>query len=226
MKYLLVSVQIILLMGMAALGYLFWDNNMRLGKVERQLSTGTRQVVEVRSEEGGEPVVYVDNSDIDQKIEDLRAYVDESVAAIASQPAESTTTTIVQNVGTPSTQKQTTYIPLDGTQTTTDTDWVTIEESAAYIDVENDYDPDAYVSWSASLKVAHANGKAYARLYDATNNIAVVGSELSTENNSAFEQMTSGRLYLWRGRNLYKVQIKSLNSFEITMSGGKIRVSY
>lgn len=122
--------------------------------------------------------------------------------------------------------KSTDVIPLDGTSTATSTDWVTLEGTAVYVDVENDYGKDAYITWSASLKVAHGNGQAFARLYDATHNIAVDGSELTTVNNADFQTKESSALPLWRGNNLYKVQVKSLNSFEITYSSGKIKVVY
>ena len=92
--------------------------------------------------------------------------------------------------------------------------------------LENDYGDGAKVSWEASLKVAHGNGKAFARLWDDTNKIAVDFSELTTTDNVDFEQVTSKYLPFWRGRNLYKVQIKSLNSFEVTYSGGRIKISY
>ena len=105
-------------------------------------------------------------------------------------------------------------------------DWVDVTDSGVYIDLENDYGSGAKVSWETSLKVAHGNGKAYARLWDDTNKIAVDFSELSTEDNVDFTQVTSKYLPFWRGRNLYKVQIKSLNSFEVTCSGGKLKIVY
>ena len=101
-----------------------------------------------------------------------------------------------------------------------------IEAAEVYIDLENDYGKDAKVSWEASLKVAHSNGQAFARLYDDTNKIVVLESEISTTNNADFEQTSSSNLSFWKGRNLYKVQIKSLNSFEVTYSGGRIKISY
>lgn len=129
-------------------------------------------------------------------------------------------------VTTTASSPKTDYISMGTTYTTTSTDWVTIEDSATYIDLVNDYGKNAKVSWETSLKVAHGNGQAYARLYDDTNKIAVNFSELITVNNDQFKQVSSGNLPFWRGRNLYKVQIKSLNSFEVTYSGGKIKVSY
>src|SRR3989344_1208141 len=124
------------------------------------------------------------------------------------------------------TSVKTTYIPMGSSTIVTSTDWVDVPDSGVYIDLERDYGKSAKVSWEASLKVAHGNGKAFARLYDDTNKIAVDYSEITTENNVNFKQLSSGNLPFWRGRNLYKVQLKSLNSFEITYGGGKIKVSY
>ena len=120
---------------------------------------------------------------------------------------------------------KTSYIPMGTTYTTTATGWYTLDDTAIYIDLINDYGLSAKVSWEALLKVAHANGQAYARLWDDTNKIAVNGSELTTINNASYQQVSSGSLPFWRGRNLYKVQIKSLNSFEITITGAKIRIT-
>lgn len=76
------------------------------------------------------------------------------------------------------------------------------------------------------MKVAHGNGQAYARLFDVTHGIAVAGSEISTTNNSSYLRVNSGNLGLWAGRNVYRVQLKSLNSFEITYTGGRIRITH
>lgn len=155
--------------------------------------------------------------------DEIEKIVSNAIATLSGQTSIKTIetkTVVVQTLG------GTDFIPLGGTTTTQNTDWVDVDESAVYIDLVNDYRESATVSWEISLKVAHGNGKAFARLWDDTNKIAVDGSELSTENNVDYTQVTSGNLPFWRGRNLYKVQIKSLNGFEITYSGGKIKVSY
>ena len=121
---------------------------------------------------------------------------------------------------------ETTYIPLSGSFSTTSTDWYDLQGVEAYIDLEKEYGKGATVSWEGSLKVAHGNGQAFARLFDTTHGIAVSGSEISTTNNSDLKLVTSGNLNLWAGRNLYRVQIKSLNSFEVTYGGGKIKIAY
>lgn len=130
---------------------------------------------------------------------------------------------VVVNQSTPT---QTTYVPLGVTFASSSTSWENVADTEVWIDVNNDYGGDAYISWSASMKVAHGNGQAYVRLYDKTNGIAVNGSELTTVNNSDFENKSSGKLNLWSGNNEYVVQMKSLNGFEVTYSGGKIKVSY
>ncbi|MEK7113075.1 MAG: hypothetical protein AAB875_07235 [Patescibacteria group bacterium] len=122
--------------------------------------------------------------------------------------------------------QQTSYISLDGTVSATSTSWVDAPGIEVAFDLTQDYSKDAPVSWEASLKVAHGNGQAYARLFDVTNGIAVAGSEISTTNNSSYLRVNSGKLGLWAGRNVYRVQLKSLNSFEITYTGGKIRITH
>jgi hypothetical protein len=138
------------------------------------------------------------------------------------QKVTNITTTTIKTTSSP----RTSYIPMGSTTTTTATDWVDVPDSATYIDLKNDFGANAYVTFEANLKVANANGQAYVRLYDATNNISVNDSELSTVNNDNFQQVVSSKLNLWNGKNLYKVQIKSLNGLEITYSGGKIKITY
>ncbi len=121
---------------------------------------------------------------------------------------------------------QVSYIPLDGTATTTSTGWVDAPGIEVAFDLGRDYGTGAKIAWEASLKVADGNGQAYSRLFDVTHSIPVAGSEISTVDNASYQRVNSGNLNLWSGRNTYRVQIKSLNSFEISYTGGKIRISY
>lgn len=121
---------------------------------------------------------------------------------------------------------ETTYISLSGPFTTTSSDWIDLNGAEVYIDLEKEYGKNATATWEATLKVAHGNGQSYARLFDVTHQIGVSGSEISTTNNSDSKLVASGNLNLWSGRNLYRVQIKSLNSFEVTFGGGRIKVNY
>lgn len=150
-------------------------------------------------------------------IEDL---VSKAISTVSSK------TRVVEKVASLPKTSGTSYIPMGSTYTTTSTAWYTLDDTSVYIDLINDYGSSATVSWEASLKVAHGNGQAYVRLWDDTNKIAVNGSELTTINNRDYVLVSTGELPFWKGRNLYKVQIKSLNSFEVSLTGGKIKVSY
>ncbi|MBI3397095.1 hypothetical protein HY045_01315, partial [Candidatus Woesebacteria bacterium] len=136
------------------------------------------------------------------------------------------TTTIPKPTVAPIVSKQTSYIPFAGPITSTSTDWVDATGTDITIDVVNDYGKNAAVSWQTSLKVADGNGQAYARLFDVTHGIAVSGSEISTTNNSDYQTVSSGNFTLWSGRNTYRVQIKSLNSFVVTFGSGRMKIVY
>ena len=136
--------------------------------------------------------------------------------ALPLLPAATTTITSAKN---------TAYIPLGGPITTTSMDWVDATGTDTYIDLINDYGKKTWVSWEANLKIADGNGQAFARLYDATNKIAVNGSEVSVTSSTS-TQVISGQLSMWAGRNLYRVQIKSLNSFVATFVSGRIKINY
>lgn len=121
---------------------------------------------------------------------------------------------------------KTTYIPMGSVWSTFATDWVDVEDSDVYIDLANDFSKTAYVTLEVSLKVANANGQAFARLKDVTHGIIVDGSELSTTNNADYVRVSSSKLNLWSGKNLYRTQIKSLNGSAVTYSGGKLKLVY
>jgi hypothetical protein len=138
----------------------------------------------------------------------------------------SATPKTVSVAATPTTQKDTSYISLNGPVSTTSTQWVDIPGVEVYIDLINDYGKGATAGWEANLKVAHGNGQAFARLFDVTHGIAVDGSEISTTNNADYKIVSSSNIYLWAGRNLYRLQLKSLNSFEVTFLSGHIKITY
>ena len=146
---------------------------------------------------------------------------------VSVQPTPSPSPTpravIVQGpASTPGTK--TTYIPLTASFTTSNTDWTNVSGTETYIDLKNNYSANAYITWEAVLSVA-SGGQVTARLYDATHGIGVNGSEVSSSS-TAGELVTSGKLNLWAGNNLYKVQIKSLNSYAVTFTSGRIKLVY
>ena len=135
-----------------------------------------------------------------------------------TKPQETTKTITVRETS----KSGTTYIPLNGSYSTVSTSWVDVPSSQVYIKID-DYGKSPYTSFEASLKTNHQNGKSSARIFDVTNNIAVDGSELSTSSQS-FEVVSSGNLPFWRGNNLYKIQIKSLDGQEVYFSSARVKI--
>ena len=156
--------------------------------------------------------------------EDCRKIISEEVnKAIATISAVKKTTVVTSSAPA---AKQTQFISLDGNYSTTNTDWVDVPGTEVGFDLNKNYSSNAKVSWQATLNVANSNGQTFARLFDITHGIAVSGSEISTTNNADFKTAYSGNLNLWSGHINYKVQIKSLNSFNVSYAGGKIKIEY
>jgi hypothetical protein len=147
----------------------------------------------------------------------IKAQVSQAVATLSSSRSTITPVTTKKSV-------QTTYIPLAGSATTTNTDWTDASGTDVNIDVANDYGANTYITWDATLKT-NGSGTAFARLFDVTHGIAVPGSEIGVSSGS-YTQATSSQLQLWQGKNIYRVQVKSLDSNEITFGSGRIKVVY
>jgi len=157
---------------------------------------------------------------------DCQKQIDIEIArALATISATAKNTVAPQGTGTLS-KPQVSYIPLDGLFSTTSTGWVDAKGIEVCFDLTKDYGNGAKVAWEASLRVANANGTAYARLFDVNHGIAIDGSEISVTNSADYQRVSSGNLKLWAGRNVYRVQLKSLNSLNVDYTGGKIRISY
>lgn len=153
-------------------------------------------------------------------LSEVKKMISAAVATISAVPKTvATKVTTSQRVGS------TVFIPLDGSTTTTSGDWMDIKNAEVTLDFEKDYGAGAKISWDAFLKVAHGNGKAFARLFDTTHGTAIDGSEISISTGSS-TLVSSGEIRPWSGRNNYRVQLKSLNTFEVTYDSGRIKVSY
>jgi hypothetical protein len=227
-KILLTIICLILVVWLGVLSFFVYRLRLTTDQLSAQIAqsekaTAFQDLFPQKEPSQTSPPTELQPTSYSQAIDSLKEYFAQSIATLAAAPAPIEKITYLPQT---SPSKQTSYITMGDNYTTTSTDWKSIPGSDVYIDLANDYSPDAQVSWSASLKVAHGNGQAFARLYDATNNIAVIGSEITTINNADYQQVTSAGLALWRGKNLYRVQVKSLNSFEIGFSGGKLKIVY
>jgi hypothetical protein len=115
------------------------------------------------------------------------------------------------------------YVTIPGTGSTTANVWQDISGTDFYFDT-GDYPGLVEIYFEASMKLFNGNGMAYVRLFDVNHGIGVQGSEVST--NSQIEAITvSGKVSFWAGRNLIRVQAKSLTADTTIYSYGRLKVT-
>lgn len=119
-------------------------------------------------------------------------------------------------------QTQISYVPIGGTGSTTNNDWTSLQNTDFFLDT-GEYGKVKESRWSANIKLKHASGEGFARLFDVTHSVAVPGSEISTTRD-AFTLVESGTLIFLGGKNVYRVQIKSLSSVEVTFDAGRVKI--
>lgn len=171
------------------------------------------EVKDIKLSKSGSVIEYITNA--------IQASPEPKVTASSSP----TPTTVSKSPTATQTEKakKVTYVDFSQTTTTTATDWTDITGSDVALNISGDFGEDAYVSWEAVVNTKNTGNQVFVRLYDVTNKIAVNSSELdSTATTST--RISSSRLYLWRGENVYRVQVKSLNGQEVTFSSGKIKI--
>lgn len=116
--------------------------------------------------------------------------------------------------------QQVTYIPIPGGFSTRLTEWSDVARSEVYIDLA-EYSQGPYIDWEATVKAV--SGNIQVRLFDTTHAIAVGASEIKSVS-STFTTVSSGVINLWQGRNLYRVQVKSLDGSEVFFDSGRIKI--
>lgn len=97
-------------------------------------------------------------------------------------------------------------------------DWTKVEGSDFAFD-QSLYGNVVSVTWQGWVD----NGRGQVRLYDATNNRGVDGSEVSV-NASGKASFYSQPLAIWRGQNQYYIQIKNVNLVTVTVSSPRLRI--
>lgn len=115
-----------------------------------------------------------------------------------------------------------TYVTVPGNGETLKMDWVDVAGSDFYFNLA-DYSGFVEAYFEANIKLINGGGMAYARLYDSTYGIGVQGGEVQTKSNTT-AVVESGKLNFWAGKNLMRVQIKSLTSEPAVFETGRIRV--
>jgi hypothetical protein len=203
-----ITVVVFLLISLGNIAYLDWNwiKAKEVNNSSLQLQPQTQEIIST------------DECDVNC-LKQVNQMVSQALATLSAQPKQSNTKVVTVNQ---TSKSGTTYIPLNGSNSTLRNDWTDLSATDIYIKVE-DYGKSPYISFEASLKASHEGGRVYARLFDVTNGIAVDGSELSTDSQS-FSSLSTGNLPLWSGNNLYRVQIKSLDNQEVSYSSGRVKI--
>lgn len=158
---------------------------------------------------------------IDRCGEDCQSYIDSKLNIPVPSPT-TITKTVYQTITKPKT-KSIVYVPISGSGSTTSNDWTSISGTDFYLD-KADYKDLVEISFEGNLKLFNGNGMAYMRLFDVTHSIAVQGSDAQTSSQIS-NPVNSGAINLWSGKNLYRVQLKSLTADTAVFDGGKLKIT-
>jgi hypothetical protein len=131
------------------------------------------------------------------------------------------TTTVIKTL--PKTKTRLTqYVTIPGSGSTLATSWVNLSGTDFYLNTA-DYPGLVEIYFEASMKLFNGNGMAYIRLFDVNHGIGVQGSDIST-NSQIDSVLESGKVSFWAGKNLIRVQAKTLTADTTIYSYGRLRV--
>jgi len=159
---------------------------------------------------------------IDQCGDECKKYIDSRTATVKPTPGPTPETKIIYQTVPKTKVKSTTYVTIAGSGSTTAKDWVNVAGSDFYFSPE-DYPGLVSVYFEANMKLMTGSGRAYVRLFDVTHGIGVQGSEASTKSNTD-TVVESGQVSFWQGKNLIRVQIKSLTTESAVYNSGRLRI--
>lgn len=161
-------------------------------------------------------IEYVDKCGIE-----CQKYIDSKINIPIPSPS-TVTKTVYQTIPKTKT-KSIVYVPISGSGSTTNNDWTSISGTDFYLD-KADYKGFIEMSFEGNLKLFNGNGMAYMRLFDVTHGIAVQGSDAQTSSQTS-TPVNSGAINLWSGKNLYRVQLKTLTADTVVFDGGKLKIT-
>ncbi len=153
--------------------------------------------------------------------EECKAYIASEIEKITITPNLVSPTISLKPTGAAK-RKTVHYFPIPGNGPVTATNWTDLPATNFYLDTE-EYAGYASSEMEVNLKLQNGNGKAFVRLYDATNNRAVDGSEVETGSQNSVV-ISSGNLSIWKGRNLYRLQARSLTSDTTILESARLKI--
>lgn len=156
--------------------------------------------------------------------EDCKKYIEEKIADILQvSPSGTPKITLPAQTKTLNKVRSVSYVPIPGSGSTNNSsDWVNLPSTEFYLD-KNDFPGLVETDFEANISLINGNGLAMVRLWDVSHSIAVVGSEVQTSSQTP-KLVVSGNLNLWSGKNLYRVQVKSLTADTTIFGSGRLKI--
>jgi hypothetical protein len=204
--------------------------NIGLGFIiyKTQIQNPNPQITKTSSEVSANPILFPQPTGevTDTCGPECRKYIDVKIASMAAaQPVivVPTAKPLVITKTAPKVKTRTvSYVTIPGNGSVTENDWQDISGTDFYFDT-SDYPGLTEIYFEANLKLFNGNGMAYVRLFDVTHGIGVQGSEVST-NSQIDSLITSGQVTFWAGKNLIRVQAKSLTADTTIFNYGRLKV--
>lgn len=161
---------------------------------------------------------------VDQCGEDCRAYIDSKMTKPSPTiiPTPASTPKVVYKTAPKPKTRIVSYVTVPGSGSTMANDWTIVSGSDFYFNPA-DYPGLVAVYFEANMKLMTGSGMAYVRLYDSTHGIGVQGGDASTKAGTD-TVVESGNISFWQGKNLIKVQIKSLTAESAVYNSGRLRI--
>jgi hypothetical protein len=114
------------------------------------------------------------------------------------------------------------YVTIPGSGSSQNNNWTDLPGTDFYFDT-GDYPGLSEVYFEANMKLFNGNGTAYVRLFDTNHGIGVQGSEIGS-NKQADTLIDSGKVTFWAGKNLIRVQAKTLTADTTIYNYGRLRI--
>lgn len=159
---------------------------------------------------------------IDQRFKSLESNLKIAFPTPKSAPTP-TPIVVYKTVEKPKT-KNVVYLPVPGTGSSTESSWTDLSGTDFYFDTR-DYPGLISIYFEANIKLFNGNGMAYVRFFDVTHGIGVQGSDVSTSSQTS-TPVESGMVTFWSGKNLIRVQAKSLTADTAVFEGGRLKITY
>lgn len=119
--------------------------------------------------------------------------------------------------------KRVTYVSIPASGSTLANVWTDLPGTEFYFD-SADFPNLTEVNFEANIKLFNGNGLAFVRIYDIAHGIGVPGSEIQS-NSQAGTAVVSGRITFWTGKNMFRVQAKSLTADTTIFNGGRLKIT-